>query len=157
MIVPVPIILYVASIIPEEAACILSMSSPCGNINKLYLRKKLIFLPLIYIMVKKTEIHIMIVTIVLVIVFRPIPVRAFDLQPSQSEIAASDALTLQERARGQCVDCTAPLATNNSLLESIQATDSLYTKCLKWDYQLGLIRHLLEAGRRIKKYGQYSS
>jgi hypothetical protein len=104
-------------------------------------------------MVKKTEIHITIVTIVLVIVFRPVPVRAFDLQPSQSEIAASDALTLEERARGQCVDCTAPLATNNSLLESIQATDSLYMKCLKWDYQLGLIGHLLEAGR----LGKYSS
>jgi hypothetical protein len=45
------------------------------------------------------------------------------------------------------------MATNNSLLEPIQPTDSLYLKCLKWSYQIGLINHLLQAGR----LGKYSS
>jgi hypothetical protein len=42
---------------------------------------------------------------------------AFELQPSTSEIAASDALTLEQRARGECRDCTTPLANNNTLMQ----------------------------------------
>lgn len=82
-----------------------------------------------------------------ILISKPVAAHAFDLQFSSSDIKGIDTLRSQQTAKGHCVECNTPYLRDRSLMEPIQALDSIYVKCHKLNTQLSIFKELLNAGR----------
>jgi hypothetical protein len=81
-----------------------------------------------------------------ILISKPVAAHAFDLQFSSSDIKGIDTLRSQQTAKGHCVECNTPYLRDRSLMEPIQALDSIYVKCHKLNTQLSIFKDL-NAGR----------